>query len=97
MMQRAGLRQVEWRPWFIPHTMLDAHAYSLRRRVEDRPNLSLLMLMLKRWRYTIHLKGEMAGAEGARDGRTARGEFNGHPLPGSLLQRSLIKLGQMTR
>ena len=44
-MQRAGLCQIEWRPWFIPHTMLDPHAYSLRRRVEDRPNLSLLLLV----------------------------------------------------
>lgn len=97
MMQRAGLGQIEWRPWLIPNTMLDTRAYGLRQRFESRPDLSLLLLIMKRWRYTIHLKGEMAGAEGARSGKTAHGELNGNPLPGSFLQRSLIKLGQVTR
>ncbi len=93
MMQRAGLSQVEWRPWFVPHTTTAAPAARLRGWVEGRPNLSLLLLNLKRWHYTVYLKGEKV--ERAAD---ARGEdFRGNRLPGSLLQRSLIRLGQVTR
>jgi SAM-dependent methyltransferase len=94
VMRRAGLRQVEWRPWFVPHTTTAAApAARLRGWVEERPNLSLLLLNLKRWHYTVYLKGEKAERAGG-----ARGEqFRGNRLPGSFLQRSLIRLGQGTR
>ena len=93
MMQRAGLRQIEWRPWFVPHTTTVPPAARLRGWVEGRPNLSLLVLNLKRWHYTVYLKGE--GTEAAVP--SGEEQFRGNRLPGSLLQRSLIKLGQVTR
>lgn len=93
MMRRAGLQQVEWRPWFIPHTTLRAPAASLRGWVEGRPNLSLMMLIMKRWHYTVYLKGESVEATA----RAGREEFRGNPLPESFLQRSLIRFGRMTR
>ena len=94
MMQRAGFRQIEWRPWFVPHTTTAAApAARLRGWVEGRPNLSLLLLNLKRWHYTVYLKGEAAEALVPASGE----DFRGNRLPGSLLQRSLIKLGQVTR
>jgi SAM-dependent methyltransferase len=94
LMRRAGLNQIEWRPWFVPHTTTAAApAARLRGWVEGRPNLSLLLLSLKRWHYMVYLKGEKA--ERADGGRGE--EFRGNRLPGSLLQRSLIKLGQVTR
>jgi SAM-dependent methyltransferase len=89
-LERAGLGVVEWRPWLVPHTTTRA---SLRAWVEGRPSLSLLLLNAKRWHYTIHLKGEKTSG----GGDSARGEFKGHALPGSLLQRSLIRLGRFTR
>lgn len=93
VMRRAGLRQIEWRPWFVPHTTTTAApAARLRGWVEGRPNLSLLLLNLKRWHYTVYLKGEMT-----EDLVSARGEqFRGNRLPGSFLQRSLIRLGKVT-
>lgn len=93
VMRRAGLRQIEWRPWFVPYTTTTAPAARLRGWVEGRPNLSLLLLNLKRWHYTVYLKGEKA--EQANGGRGA--QFRGNRLPGSFLQRSLIRLGQVTR
>lgn len=97
MMRGAGLQRVEWRPWFVPHTTTPAPAARLRGWVEGRPNLSLLLLNLKRWHYTVYLKGERDEAfVPARDG-AGRGRFRGNRLPGSFLQRSLIKLGQVTR
>lgn len=104
-LERAGLQRVEWRPWFVPHTAREAARPGLRGRVEESPNLSLLLLILKRWHYTIHLKGEKAGgASGDNDndndndnGGEGREKFGGHRLPGGLLQRALIRLGQTTR
>jgi SAM-dependent methyltransferase len=98
-LERAGLHGVEWRPWFIRHSTLTGQPMRLRNWAEERPNLSLLLLALKRWHYTIYLKGEKSvSAADARAARARRrGEFQGNALPGSLLQRSLIKLGQLTR
>lgn len=92
-LRRAGLRQVQWRPWFIPQTVQRARDYRLRRWVEERPNLALLLLALKRWHYTIYLKGDIAGADVRRGGEGV----HGNSVPGNLLRRSLIKLGQVTK
>jgi len=97
-LEQAGLRRIEWRPWFVPHTSRAATRPGLRGWLEQRPALSLLMLIMKRWHYTIHFKGETPAA--ARDDK---GEdkgleaFEGNALPGGLLQRTLIRLGQATR
>jgi SAM-dependent methyltransferase len=93
VMRGAGLEHVEWRPWFIPHTTMGASNKGLRAWVEERPNLSLLALILKRWHYTVYLKGEKQGVNGHRENRP----WQGNPLPISVIQRSLIKLGQRTR
>ena len=97
MMRRAGLRRIEWRPWFVPDKTTAATAARLRGWVEERPNLSLLLLAMRRWHYTIYLKGETAEAGAPVSGGAGREEFNGNSLPGSFLQRSLIRLGQVTR
>jgi SAM-dependent methyltransferase len=96
MMHRAGLRQIEWRPWFLPHATTAEPAARLRGWVEGRPNLSLLLLNLRRWHYMVYLKGE--GAEAFAPARDDAGgeQFHGNRLPGSFLQRSLIKLGKVT-
>jgi SAM-dependent methyltransferase len=99
-LERAGLQRVEWRPWFVPHTAREAARPGLRGRVEGSPNLSLLLLILKRWHYTIHLKGEKAegGTRVDDNGNVeGRGKFGGHALPGGLLQRTLIRLGRTTK
>jgi SAM-dependent methyltransferase len=94
----AGLRGVEWRPWFVPHTTRAASRPGLRGWMEERPNLSLLLLILKRWHYTIHFKGEKTNAARDYDDSGEGGEtFEGHAVPGGLLQRTLIRLGQATR
>jgi len=93
LMQQAGLQQIEWRPWLIPHTTVGTSPPSFRSWIEGRPNLSLLALILKRWHYTVYLKGERAGA----NGNGANHSVQGNPLPGSFIQRSLIKFGQLTR
>ncbi|HEY0377641.1 MAG TPA: class I SAM-dependent methyltransferase [Pyrinomonadaceae bacterium] len=92
VMRRAGLGQIEWRPWFVPHTTTTAAAPAAKFRgwVEGRPNLSLLLLNLKRWHYTLYLKGESAEAFAP----AGREQFHGNRLPGSFLQRSLIRLGK---
>lgn len=94
-LEAAGLRRVEWRPWLVPHTTRAASRPGLRGWVEERPNLALLLLALKRWHYTIHFKGEKAGAETHED--NGAGRFGGHALGGGLLRRTLIRLGQATR
>jgi SAM-dependent methyltransferase len=96
LMQGAGFRRLEWRPWFIPHTNLSASASRLRNWVEERPILSLILLILRRWHYTVYLKGEPAAGR-TLGGRAVGGELHGNRLPGSLLQRFLIKLGQVTK
>lgn len=93
VMQQAGLEHVEWRPWFIPHTTVGAANAGVRGWVEERPNLSLLGLIMKRWHYTVYLKGEKPGWNGSN----ANHAVQGNRLPGSLIQRSLIKFGQLTR
>ena len=95
----AGLQRVEWRPWLVPHTTLAASRPGLRGWLEGRPALSLLLLTLKRWHYTVHFKGEKPdSARGIDDGGDRGGEtFKGNALPGGLLQRTLIRLGQATR
>ena len=86
VLERAGFGRVEWRPWRGPTL--------------GRP-LSLL-LTLKRWHYTIHVKGEKVD-EGARvvndkdQAGAAVHEFRGNALPGGLLQRALIRFGQLTK
>ena len=92
VLQAAGLRQVEWRPWLVPHTT--PRASRVRNWFEERPNLSLLLLTLKRWHYTVYLKGEKIDAARVRDGSN---EWHGNRLPVSLLQRSIIKVGKVTR
>ena len=67
----------------------------LRGRLEERPNLSLLLLTLKRWHYTIHFKGEKADA--SHEDNNGAEKFGGHAVRGGLLRRTLIKLGQATR
>jgi len=69
----------------------------LRGWVEERPNLALLMLTLKRWHYTVHFKGEKADAATLGGDDDGAGKFDGHALDGGLLQRTLIRLGQATR
>jgi SAM-dependent methyltransferase len=93
MMQRAGLQQIEWRPWLVPHTAVGAWPAGLRGWIEQRPNLSLLALILKRWHYTVYLKGERPGA----NTNGANHPVPGNRLPDSFIQRSLIKFGQLTR
>jgi SAM-dependent methyltransferase len=92
-LERAGLCQIEWRPWFIPNATPPEWQFNLRGWVEERPNLSLLALILKRWHYTVYLKGEVPGANGHREKRP----WQGNPLPASAIQRSLMRLGQRTR
>src|SRR4051812_11825582 len=93
----AGLRQIEWRPWFVSHTTRAASRPGLRGWMEGRPNLSLLLLILKRWHYTIHFKGEKTDAVTHDDDDNGVEKFEGHAIPGGLLQRTLIRLGQVTR
>jgi SAM-dependent methyltransferase len=92
----AGLRRVEWRPWLVPHTTRAASRPGFRGWVEGRPALSLLLLTLKRWHYTIHFKGEKADASPG-DSNDGGGKFDANVIPGRLLQRTLIRLGQATR
>jgi SAM-dependent methyltransferase len=94
-LEDAGLHRIEWRPWLVPHATRAASRPGLRGRLEERPNLSLLMLILKRWHYTIHFKGEKADAETFEDDGAEK--FGGHAVNGGLLRRTLIKLGQTTR
>jgi SAM-dependent methyltransferase len=96
-LEQAGLRHVEWRPWLIPHTTQPATRTSLRAWVEERSNLSLLLLSLKRWHYTVHIKGEPFGVAQSNGDQRSSCELKGNALHGSLLQRSLIKFGQLTR
>ncbi|HKG12269.1 MAG TPA: class I SAM-dependent methyltransferase [Pyrinomonadaceae bacterium] len=96
-LEAAGLRRIEWRPWLVPHTTRAASRPGLRGWVEERPNLSLLLLASKRWHYTIHFKGEKAGAETLGDDDDGAGKFEGHAVGGGLLRRTLIRLGQLTR
>jgi SAM-dependent methyltransferase len=100
-LEDAGLHRIEWRPWLVPFTTRAASRPGLRGWLEGRPNLSLPLLILKRWHYTIHFKGEKARAASPGDNDNGNGEgserFRGAALPGSLLQRALIKLGQATR
>lgn len=98
-LEQAGLRNVEWRPWLVPFTTRAASRPGLRGWLEGRPALSLPLLILKRWHYTIHFKGEKARAS-SHDGNGSdeqREKFKGAALPGGLLRRTLIKLGQVTR
>jgi SAM-dependent methyltransferase len=92
----AGLRRIEWRSWLVPHTTHAASRPGLRGWFERRPNLSLLLLILKRWHYTIYFKGEKTDAL-CDDNDTGGEKFEGHSIPGGLLQRTLIRLGQATR
>jgi|ERR1043166_2750848 SAM-dependent methyltransferase len=95
VMQAAGLTNIEWRPWFVPYQTTQPSESGLRGWLEERPNLSLLLLMFKRWHYTIQLMGEKSDTEDSRNG--SDDNWRGNPLPGSLVQRSLITLGQLTR
>ena len=96
-LEQARLHQIEWRPWFVPHTSSAATRPGVRGWLECRPALSLLLLILKHWHYTIHFKGETAAAADV-EGEDRRSEaFEGNALPGGLLQRTLIKLGQAMR
>lgn len=94
-LETAGLRRIEWRPWLVPFTTREASSPGLRGWVEERPNLSVLLLTLKRWHYTIHFKGEKPGAETLNGGGSVK--FNGHAVDGGLLRRTLIRFGQATR
>ena len=96
-LESAGLRRVEWRPWLVPFTTRAASSPGLRGWFEERPNLSVMLLTLKRWHYTIHFKGEKVGAENLNDNDDGAGKFGGHAVDGGLLRRTLIKLGQATR
>jgi SAM-dependent methyltransferase len=104
-LERAGLRRVEWRPWLVPHTTRAATRPGLRGWVEGRPGLSLLLLIMKRWHYTIHFKGEKAeeaaaGGDDNNGGGSAyegRGGFGGNALPGGPFERALVRLGRATR
>ena len=95
-LEDVGLRRVEWRPWLVPHMTRAASRPGLRGWVEGRPNLSLLLLILKRWHYTIHFKGE-AAYDTALDDGGGREKFEGNAVHGGPLQRALIRLGQATR
>jgi SAM-dependent methyltransferase len=94
VLRSAGLSEVEWRPWLVPHTMVRVSRFSVRDWFENRPNLSLILLALKRWHYTVYLKGEKIDADKVRDGANG---WHGNRLPGSLLQRALMKVGNVTR
>lgn len=101
-LERAGFARVEWRPWLVPHTARAASRPGLRGWVEGRPALSLLLLITKRWHYTIHVKGEKVD-EGVAvenhddEGVAGRAEFKGNALPGGLLQRALIRFGRRAK
>jgi len=96
IMKSAGFQQIEWRPWFIPHSTVSASVSRRRSWLEGRPNLALLLLILKRWHYTISLKGESQKAATGKN-NPGQGELRGHRIPVSLVQRLLIKFGQITR
>ena len=99
-LEEAGLCNVEWRPWLVPHTTRAASRPGVRGWLEGRPALSLPLLILKRWHYTIHFKGEKARAaspDDNHDGGEGSEKLKGAALPCGLLQRTLIKLGQATR
>lgn len=96
-LHRAGLGRVEWRPWLIPYTTDRPAGPSLRSWIEDRPNLSLMVLILKHWRYTVQLKGDRVNGAANSNGSREEVRIKGNVLPGSALQRALIRLGQVTR
>ncbi len=96
-LRRAGLGQVEWRPWLIPYTTERPAGPSLRSWIEDRPTLSLMALILKHWRYTVQLKGDRLNGAAHPNGSGKEVRIKGNVLPGTALQRALIRLGQVTR
>jgi SAM-dependent methyltransferase len=93
-LRSAGLSEVEWRPWLVPHTTARTSRLDTRSWLEKRPNLSLILLALKRWHYTVYLKGEKIGADKIREQSNG---WHGNRLPGSLLQRALMRVGNVTR
>lgn len=96
-LQDAGLKQIEWRPWLVPYTTRRAAGLSLRGWLEGRPNLSLMLLILKRWHYMIHLKGEKMDGHLSGNGRRRDRCLKGNVIPGSFFQRSLTRIGSITR
>jgi SAM-dependent methyltransferase len=94
VLRSAGLSEIEWRPWLVPNTTVRVSRLGIRNWFENHPNLSLILLALKRWHYTVYLKGEKIGADQDRDGSNG---WHGNRLPGSLLQRVLMRAGNVTR
>ncbi|HYE15375.1 MAG TPA: class I SAM-dependent methyltransferase [Pyrinomonadaceae bacterium] len=88
----AGFCRVEWRPWFLPVEAVPGAQARARAWLEERPLLSLLPFILRRWRYAIYFKGEKPSA--ATDGGT---KVFGNALPGSAAQRALMRYGLVTR
>jgi SAM-dependent methyltransferase len=96
MLREAGLRGVEWRPWFLPNKATGEVEQRLRSWLEERPLLSLGPFILRRWRYPIYFKGEAASAQ-RQSGEARREALTGNALPGGLVQRLLLEHGQATR
>jgi SAM-dependent methyltransferase len=96
-LRRAGLTGIEWRPWLIPHTTDRPSGAGLRSWVEDRATPALLVLILKHWRYTVQLKGERLNGSTNSNGNGQGAQIRGNALPGTALQRALIRIGQVTR
>lgn len=96
MIADAGFQRVEWRPWFLPVDSRRGAEQSLRRWLEARPLLSLAPLILRRWRYAIYIKGEKPRAGPDASGDVLQG-LSGNALPGSVVQRLLLRYGQATR
>jgi SAM-dependent methyltransferase len=94
VLRSAGLANVEWRPWLVPNTMVSMSRLGARNWIENHANLSLILLALKRWHYTVQLKGDKIGADKVSDGSNG---WHGNRLPGTLLQRALMRVGSLTR
>jgi 2-polyprenyl-3-methyl-5-hydroxy-6-metoxy-1,4-benzoquinol methylase len=97
LLEQAGLERVEWRPWLVPYTTRHISGLGFRDWLEGRPNLSLLLLILKRWHYTVHLKGEKRNGRSTSARKHADRYFKGSVIPGSMMQRGLERLGRITR
>ena len=94
LLKEAGLERIEWRPWLVPYNSKRASGSGFRNWLEDRPNLSLPLLILKRWHYTVHLKGEKVNGESMSGGSNGAGSVKGSAISGNGLQSSLAQLGR---
>lgn len=94
LLREAGLERLEWRPWLVPYTTKRASGSGFRNWLEDRPNLCLPLLILKRWHYTVHLKGEKMNGELISGGANGVSSVKGSAISGNSLQSGLAQIGR---